>query len=104
MNIFKRIWFFALLGLIVFGIGTHLFLRGRTLTEPIKIYGTTQPTPKQRPLQTGTTTKEAPITYDHSHDHGSHDHTAGPTTTQEKYDWRDNSNLEKPPMNDPWET
>ena len=62
MNFFKKIWFFALTGLIVFGIGTHIFFRGRTPTEPIQIYKTTQPTPKQRPLQTDTTTKEAPIT------------------------------------------
>lgn len=109
MNFFKKIWFFALAGLIVFGIGTHIFLRGRTPTEPIKIYKTTQPTPKQRPLQTDTTTKETPITHDHSHDHphdhGSHNHTAQTTTNREKYDWRDDSTFETPPpTNDPWKS
>ena len=107
MNFFKKIWFFALAGLIVFGIGTHIFLRGRTPTEPVHIYKTTQPTPKQRPLQTDTTTKEAPITHDHSHDHphnhGSHEHAAVPATKEKKYDWRDDSTFETPPpKNDPW--
>ena len=106
MNFFRRIWFFALAGLIVFGIGIHVFLRERTPTEPIQIYKATQPTPKQRPLQTDTAATQPSITYDHGHDHphdhGSHDHTAVPTTKREKYDWRDNSNLEKPPTNDPW--
>ncbi|MCY3550374.1 MAG: hypothetical protein OXH39_07920 [Candidatus Poribacteria bacterium] len=107
MNFFKKIWFLALVGLIILSIGTYLFFRGRTPTEPIKFYKTTQPTPKQRPLQTETTTKEAPITPDHSHDHphdhGSNDHAAVPTATQEKYDWRDDSTFETPPpKNDPW--
>ena len=107
MNFFKKIWFFALAGLIVFNIGTHVFLRGRVPTEPIQIYKATQPTPKPRSLQTDTTTKETPITHNHSHDHphdyGSHDHATVPTRRQNKYDWRDDSPFETlPTTNDPW--
>ena len=102
MFFFKKSWFFALAVLIVSGIGTHIFFQGRTSPEPIKIYRTTQPTPKQRPLQTDTPT----ITHDHSHDpphdHASHDHIPDSTSQRETYDWRDDSNLEKIQMNEPW--
>ena len=108
MIFFKKIWFFVLAGLIVCGLGTHIFLRGRTPTEPIKIYRTTHPPPKNHSLQTDTTTKETPITHDHSHDYphdaDSHDHTAVSTTKREKSDWRDDSTFETlPPTEDPWE-
>ena len=108
MNFFKKIWFLALAGLlIVFGICTYIFLRGRTPTEPVQIYKTTQPSPKPEPSGTNTATKQPPITHDHSHDHphdhGSHDHTAVPTPKPDKYDWKDDNTVEAPPpTNDPW--
>ena len=108
MIFFKKIWFFVLAGLIVCGLGTHVFLRGRTPTEPIKIYRTTHPPPKNHSLQTDTTTKETPITHDHSHDHphdaDSHAPATVSTTKREKSDWRDDSTFETlPPTEDPWE-
>lgn len=107
MNFFKKRGFLALAGLIVFGIGIHVFLRGRTPPEPVRIYKATQPTPKPRPLQTDTAATQPPITHDHSHDppheHGSHDHAAVTTPKPDEYDWRDDSAVEKPPpTNDPW--
>lgn len=107
MNVFKKIRFLALVGLIVVGICTHIFLRGRTPTEPVHLYKATQPTLKSRPLQTDTAATQSSITHDHSHDHphdhNSHDHTVLPTTTLDKYDWRDNSTFETPSTtNDPW--
>lgn len=108
MTFFKRIWFFVLAGFIIFGIGTHIFLRGRTPAEPIKIYRTTQPTPKPRTLQTDTPATQTPTTHNHNHDHphdpSSPDHTAVSTTSQDKYDWRDDSTFNViPPKGDPWE-
>ena len=116
MNFFKKIWLFALAGLIVLGISTHIFLRGRTPAEPIHIYRTTQPIAKPHSLQTETATTQPsgtrdhshdPLTHDHSHDHphdhSSHDHAAGPTIKPDKYDWRDDSPFDTPkPKTDPW--
>ena len=68
MKCSKKIWFFALVGLIVLGIGIHVFLREKTPTEPIQIYKATQPTPKPRPLQTDTAPTQPPTIHDHSHD------------------------------------
>lgn len=107
MIFFKKIWFFALLGFIVFGVGIHIFLRGRTPPEPVRIYKATQPIPKPRAPQTDTDATQPPITHyhthDHPHEHGSHDHAAGTTPKPDKYDWRDDSTIETPlPTNDPW--
>ena len=83
------------------------FLRERTPLEPIKVYKTTQSTPKQHSLQTDTDATQPPITHEHGHDHPHehdiHNHAAVPTTKQEKYDWRDESTFDTPPpKNDPW--
>ena len=107
MNFFRKICFFAPIGLIVFGISTHIFLRSRAPTEPIKIYKATQPTPKLRPLQTDTAATQSTTPPEHSHDppqeQGSHDHATVSTEKSEKYDWRDDPAFDDTLVkNDPW--
>lgn len=107
MVFFKKIWLFALAGLVVFGLGTHVFLREKTSSTPMILYKTVTPAPKPRPLQTDTAATQPPITHDHSHnhphDHGSHDHAAGTTPKPDKYDWRNDNTVETPPpTNNSW--
>ncbi len=107
MNFFKRIWFFALVGLIVFGLGTHVFLREKIPTDPIIIYKTVTPEPKPQLQQTDPAATQPSITHDRIHtplqDHRFHGDTMEKTTRQHTYDWRDDSAFDSSEQQtDPW--
>ena len=104
----KRIIF---IGLVVFSIGVIVSLRKNAPQEPVILYKTAQPSKPQTNVKNTVSraahSHEDSHDYNHYHNH-SHDTTLYSDAVQESssddaYDWRDDSAFDAPrPKTDPW--
>lgn len=97
--LFKRFRFFALAGLIVFGLITYVLSREKTSIAPPTIYKKVTPAPAPQPLQTQPVVEEPPKTQEGSHNASDADSSR---ETSENYDWQNESGGSSQPKADPW--
>ncbi len=107
MRLLKKMRFFLLVGLIIFGFVIHVALREKSPDVPTKVYKTGTPVSKPRLLQTDMTLTHRPIPHDHTHDSlqdlGHHDHATEETGNRNTYDWRDDTMFDvSQQKGDPW--
>lgn len=91
--------------LVIFSIGAFLFFKNNAPQEPVIIYKTTQPAPKQKQADAGNTATHAEHEHNHEHPHDniSHSHTTEDTLSDSAYDWREDNGLNSPRLaEDPW--